>query len=167
MESHRIPRTTWVYWVTLAVICGQLAYWIWGAIQFFLTLRPLLDFAGPTRVIQTVFQTIGILRFVHEYVFGLLNILIYSVLAYFLLLANRRVMTIFGLSAAVVAGQQVLGLILLYPNGSTRDWATTIGGNLGLALYLYLLLLAFEEMLYGWASGIKTDTESAPSAGAL
>ena len=160
MASRKISRTSWVYWVTLAVICGQLALWISSAAQLIQTLRPLLAFVTPTELIEVTFEKMGALRFIHFYVFGLLNILIYSALALLLMLADHRAMTLFIVSVVVVVAQQVLGLILLFPDGSTRDWVTTIAGNMALALYVWLLFLAFEHLLYVLSSDTSAEAAS-------
>ena len=146
LASHKISRATWVYWITLAIICGQLWIWISGAAQLLQSLKPLLGFVTPADLLKATFEKMGALRFTQFYIFGIVNILIYLALALLLLLAKLSAMTVFLASVGVMTVQQLLDLVLLFPDGSTRDWVTTIVGNLGLAIYLGLLYLAFRNL---------------------
>lgn len=162
MTGQKDLRGNWVYWITLAAVCGQLYLWILGATQYFESIHPLLAFVSLNELIVATFKQMGFVRFVQFFGFLLVNILTYSAIALLLLLANPRAKTIFLVSVGVTLAQQLLDMVLTFPDGTIRDWVTTIAGNIGLALYVWLLYLAFEN-LFGSKSPDFAEVGSHPA----
>ncbi len=157
---ERNIRRSWVYWLTLVVICGQLALWIVQLSSLFQSLRPFLALLSPTELVQAMIQRTGLLRFIHFYVFGLFNIGIYLVIVALLLLVDPRAKTVFLISVLVVVAQQAIDAFLTLTDGSLRDWVTTGVGNLALGVFLWLLYMAFRHLFANGPSNLKDLQES-------
>ena len=159
MSDRKIARTDWVYWVTLIVICGQLALWATSTVRLVQGLYPLTSFITPIELVGAIFDRLGALRFVHYYVLSSANILLYMAIVLLLLLRNTLARRAFLASLFVGGLGQILDALMTLPGGSTRDWVTTLAGNVVLAIYLWLLYLAFNHLCRDELSSARLHSE--------